>query len=203
MMTALKARLRPYSCPFEVLIPFVPDGSHVLDVGCGAGYLLVLLASFQTSISGLGIDESSTAIDAANRMLQRLNESGSRCTLNFSHVRGMDEWPREQFDVVMLVDVIHHVPPSLHKVFLQEAASRVRPGGVLLYKDMCLRPLWRRTANKLHDLLLAREWIHELSSQAAVRILVQSGFEVCHAETIHRLWYGHELLVFRRTATSP
>jgi hypothetical protein len=36
----------------------------------------------------------------------------------------------------------------------------VKQGGMLLYKDMGRRPLWRAWANRLHDLLMVKEWIH-------------------------------------------
>src|SRR6266576_3469231 len=63
---------------------------------------------------------------------------------------------------VSMIDVMHHVPPSFQKEFLLTACRHVRPSGLLIYKDMCRRPRWRAAANRLHDLVLARQWINYL-----------------------------------------
>ncbi|HBM90547.1 MAG TPA: hypothetical protein DD400_01520, partial [Rhodospirillaceae bacterium] len=36
--------LRPFICPFEVLLKEIPEKSRVLDIGCGTGFILNLLA---------------------------------------------------------------------------------------------------------------------------------------------------------------
>src|SRR6187455_1904363 len=44
--------LRPHICPFDRLIDYVPNGICIIDVGCGSGLLLGLLAA--TTKSRLG-----------------------------------------------------------------------------------------------------------------------------------------------------
>ncbi len=41
----LLQRYRPCICPFESLVPDIQEGSSVLDVGCGCGLFLGLLAA--------------------------------------------------------------------------------------------------------------------------------------------------------------
>ena len=61
-------RYRPYICPFEELIPEVPIGASVLDVGCGAGLFLGLLDAVGREPDGTGFDASPQGIKLAKAM---------------------------------------------------------------------------------------------------------------------------------------
>ena len=190
-------RWRPYICPFENLLPFVPDNATVLDVGCGSGLFLgLLVASGHDIASGVGFDASPDAIDAAQHMARVVERREGRAVLAFHRLDVAAPWPAGPFDVVAIIDVIHHVPPGQQSNVLEAASSRVAPGGVLIYKDMCRRPLWRAGMNRLHDIVLARQWIHYLPIDEAERCLCATGLRVRHRATANRVWYGHELLVF-------
>jgi 2-polyprenyl-3-methyl-5-hydroxy-6-metoxy-1,4-benzoquinol methylase len=39
-----KQVLRPYICPFHILIDLIPSEANILDVACGAGLFISLLA---------------------------------------------------------------------------------------------------------------------------------------------------------------
>jgi protein-L-isoaspartate O-methyltransferase len=41
-------------CPFECLVPHIPPRASVLDVGCGAGLFLALLAGAVPGVVGVG-----------------------------------------------------------------------------------------------------------------------------------------------------
>jgi 2-polyprenyl-3-methyl-5-hydroxy-6-metoxy-1,4-benzoquinol methylase len=193
--TRLLQRWRPRICPFDVLLRHVPAGSTVLDVGCGAGLLLGLLARTGRLGRGTGFDASGDAIDMAQRMSSRL-EPG---LLSFERRDAGAAWPAGMFDVVALVDVLHHVPRDRQQHVVQEAIRHVAPGGRLLYKDMCRRPRWRAAANRLHDLLLARQWIHEVPLEDVRRWMEEAGMSITHTERVNRLWYGHDLLIARKS----
>jgi 2-polyprenyl-3-methyl-5-hydroxy-6-metoxy-1,4-benzoquinol methylase len=187
-------RYRPYICPFAELIEQVPAGSNVLDVGCGAGLYLGLLASQGRIGGGVGFDSSPAAIAAAQTMSQKL----APIRLDFRHL-GVDEtWPDGAFDVVSLIDVMHHVPRPVRPDVIRLAAERIRPGGRFIYKDMVRRPLWRAAANRAHDLIMARQWISYEPIEAVEAQCRAIGLELVHRQDINMLWYGHELRVFRK-----
>jgi hypothetical protein len=58
---------------------------------------------------------------------------------------------------------------------------------------MCLRPWWKSQANRLHDLVVAREFITYAPVQAVEQWANEAGMHVILREDISRFWYGHEL----------
>jgi 2-polyprenyl-3-methyl-5-hydroxy-6-metoxy-1,4-benzoquinol methylase len=185
-------------CPFERLVSFVPPRSSVLDVGCGAGLFLALLAGTVEDIEGVGFDTSGVAIKTAKHMGERVRESGLRAQLRFEQWDATAPWPAGSFDVVSIVDVMHHVPPDHQRSALETAASKVNPGGILLYKDMADRPALHAGMNRLHDLVLARQWIRYVPIATADQWARDCGLEVEHRESATRLWYQHDLRVYRK-----
>lgn len=185
---------RPYISPFEVLLQSVPPGSRVLDIGCGGGLFLGLLARTGRIRRGLGIDTSERAITVASEMTARLPADHG---VRFEARSAALPLPSEGYDVVTLLDVMHHIPPEHQRAVLEKALRCVEPGGLVIYKDMALRPWWRAQANRLHDLLIARQWIHYLPLQQALAWAQAAGCTVVEQRTVNMLWYGHEMVVFR------
>ena len=186
-------RLRPYNCPLDVLLSLLPDSGSVFDIGCGCGLLLGLAVRSGKSIRGVGVDTSKGAIQMAKDM---------GVEIEFRCVRSIADWPAEHFDAISMIDVMHHIAPAQQGEAFAAAAARVKPGGILIYKDMVRRPFWRAWANRLHDLLFARQWIHYYPIEWIDAAARSFGLTRLRAERIDRLWYGHELRAFRR-ATIP
>ncbi len=186
---------RPLICPFGPLIEAVPQGARLLDGGCGSGLFLGLLAHLGCISFGHGFDASREAIALAERMKERHPE-GHRLLFE---CRGAEEpWPEGEFDVVSVIDLIHHVAPGNQAEVIRKAASRVRRGGLFLYKDMTRRPRWRVLASVLHDLVLARQWFHIPSFEAAAEAAGACGL-IARERAVHNMfWYGHEIGVFQR-----
>jgi hypothetical protein len=97
-----------------------------------------------------------------------------------------------------MIDVLHHCPPAIQRTFFEAACDRVRPGGRLIYKDMCRSPLWMAWANRIHDLLKARQWNHYVPINDVEEWGAARGFRVIGSERINMHAYGHELLILER-----
>lgn len=197
LLARLMMTYRPYIVPFGLLMAVVPNNARVLDIGCGAGLFLALLARTRGLASGTGVDASGAAVAAARAMAESI---GAEAHLEFVRSNDVTGWPGGTFDVVSLIDVMHHVASANRQGFFAAAAARVAPGGLLLYKDMVSRPLWRAAANRFHDLVLARQWIRYVPYDAAAAWAGQAGLPEEWHVLVNRLWYGHELAVFRRPA---
>lgn len=195
-------RNRDRICPLDVLLETVPPASSVLDVGCGAGLFVMLLAATGRASSAVGVDTNEKALAAARQAARRLGTAAGAApgAFAFRTVRSSAGWPGGPFDVVSLIDVMHHVPPEERRAFLSAASRRVRPGGLLVYKDVCSAPAWRAWANRLHDLVLARQWVHEAPLADIEAWAAATGLVVRQRRRYARLIYGHELVVFRKPA---
>ena len=106
---------------------------------------------------GRGFDASRSAIGLAKVMTGNLN-GGTPVSVEYRDATA--EWPDRLFDVISMIDVMHHVAPASQAQVIRAAAARLAPGGILIYKDMVEYPRWRAWANRLHDLVLAHQWIH-------------------------------------------
>ena len=98
------------------------------------------------------------------------------------------------YNVVTMVDVLHHVPRASQAAFLADVASRMDAGAKLILMDIDAgRPL-RAMANQLHDLLLSREWVQPVSAKKAFDLLGQATLTPAHPRLFSTLWYGHYLI---------
>ena len=190
---------RPYVCPYEKLVSFVPNGAKVLDFGCGTGSLLAVLAALNRLGYGVGCDVSRAPLSAARAAAARI---GATDRLDFLHIDDVESAPMGPFDVVAMVDVLHHIPLSARAGAIAAAARRMASGGLFIYKDMTDRPLWRRLAHTLDDLVFSHELVHQVRNGEVESWAMQSSLTLEHAEYIPRLVYGHQLRVFRKSYIS-
>ena len=188
------AAWRPLICPYEPVTRWVPPAAHVLDFGCGAGALLALLSERRQIASGIGCDVSANAIATAKAAQARL----SRDVLEFRHIADFRDIPADQFETVVMIDVLHHIPPARQQEAILAAARRVAPGGRLIYKDMTHHPFWRRWANTTHDLLLSGQLVQYVAPDRVASWAQDAGMTLLHAEDSARFVYGHQLRVFSR-----
>jgi hypothetical protein len=61
-------------------------------------------------------------------------------------------------------------------------------------------PWYCAGANRLHDLVVAREWIHYVPVVVIERWAAGLRLELQTAASFRMLWYQHDLRVFRKSA---
>ena len=144
--------------------------------------------------AGHGVDRSKRAIRDAQRIAS--DSAGPR--LRFQVMDSLEGVPSREYDVVSLVDVVHHVPKSEQIGFLIEVASKLRPGGTLIYKDISAKHLFWRFFNTLHDLAKAREFVNYVSDARLMNAARQAGLEHCVTSYVRKLWYMHVIYILRK-----
>jgi 2-polyprenyl-3-methyl-5-hydroxy-6-metoxy-1,4-benzoquinol methylase len=194
MLTRELVAWRHLICPYEPITRWVPPAAHALDFGCGAGALLALLSERRQIASGIGCDVSIDGIATAKAAQARLSHD----VLDFRRIADFKDIPADKFEIVVMIDVLHHIPPTHQQEAISAAARRVAPGGRLIYKDMTRHPFWRRWANTTHDLLLSGQLVHYVAPDRVVRWALDAGMTLLHAEDYSRFVYGHQLRVFSR-----
>jgi len=129
------------------------SGKHILDAGCGEGYLSRELASLGATV--VGVDSSERLIEAA-RQVPPLSDDRTRFVIG--DFTDLTSWDPETFDIVVSNHSINEVadPASAFRGF----ARILVPKGllVLLMLHPCFyRPPSRRTY-EVHDATLPTEY---------------------------------------------
>jgi len=115
----------------------VPQGSRVLDIGCGDGKVSVLYRKKGCKVTG--IDISQDAIEQANKVgIQASQWNLNNLPLPFEDSR---------FDVVTIVDVLEHIENPL--ALLRECRRILVPTGRLIIST----PNFARLGNRIRMLL--------------------------------------------------
>jgi 2-polyprenyl-3-methyl-5-hydroxy-6-metoxy-1,4-benzoquinol methylase len=115
------------------------DQRRLLEIGCGAGELLV--QAQQKGFEVRGIEFSSSSVAVANSRLGRTAvEAGTLETMNI---------PRQHFDVVVGCDVVEHVRDP--QAFLARVYECLKPGGMVF--------LITPSPDSLSRKLLGRHWM--------------------------------------------
>ena len=114
-----------------------PDVRRILEVGCGEGALSERLVAAWPEARLLGIDVAAT--------VGRLY-AGDPARAGFRRMPLAEVAAAEPaaFDLVVMGDVLHHVPPPARRGLLAEVAATLAPGGLFVFKD------WARAATPIH-----------------------------------------------------
>ncbi|HYL73826.1 MAG TPA: methionine biosynthesis protein MetW, partial [Bryobacteraceae bacterium] len=134
---------------FPLMSDLIPEGATVLDIGCGDGGFLSYLKS-QKTVRECGIDIADPAVDAC----RNLGLNARRVTL---FELAAEDPPDKQFDIVVMSEVIEHVPNS--EDFLRTAWSLTRSRLIISFPNIAFWPHRLR-------LLLGRNPIQWLYYQA-------------------------------------
>ncbi|MGD9806267.1 MAG: bifunctional 2-polyprenyl-6-hydroxyphenol methylase/3-demethylubiquinol 3-O-methyltransferase UbiG [Hyphomicrobiaceae bacterium] len=122
-MTYLRDRLAAH---FERALPAIKPltGLRVLDIGCGGGLVSEPLRRLGATVTG--IDPATDNVAAA-----RAHADISGLTIDYRAVTAEEIAAQdEQFDAVLCLEVVEHVPDPA--AFIKLAAGLVRPGGLLI-----------------------------------------------------------------------
>ena len=102
-------------------------GQDILEVGCGVGYGAVLISTLHPR-SYVGIDLMPEMIDLAKK--QSGLENAEFCVMDAAD---MGEFPDQSRDVVVIFDILHHIPEW--RQVLRECHRVLRVGGKLFLEE--------------------------------------------------------------------
>jgi SAM-dependent methyltransferase len=105
-------------------------GMHVLDLGCGEGYVARLVAQAGAQ-SVFGIDISSEMVGRA----QQAGANGAPCPMTFQsgNATNFREFPREQFDRVIAVFMVSYLSRAEMTQVFRTVRPRLAPGGRFIF----------------------------------------------------------------------
>lgn len=104
----------------------VPEGSCILDVGCGTGNALAILVERKPVLLA-GLDISEGVLKVARRKML-----GHAADLRVGDAENLP-WKDNTFDVALMTATIHHFPNTDRAV--REVCRVLKPGGRLIVAD--------------------------------------------------------------------
>jgi O-antigen chain-terminating methyltransferase len=143
----------------RVYVDDLREHQPVLDVGCGRGELLGLLREAGIEASGVDADADMAAF-AAGEGLDVVQGDG------LAHLESLADG---SLGAVVAAQLVEHLPPAVLVRFLQLAAQKLRPGGILVAETINpLSPLALRSyfADLTHAQPLVPETLELLAKQA-------------------------------------
>ncbi len=158
---------------FETLLP---NQGRLLDIGAGTGHVAALLRTPGRNVVGCDI------MNLLMLPLPYVLADGSQ--LPFLGA---------SFDAALLITVLHHVPKSLHRRFLEEAARVLKPGGTLVVMEDTFHGAIEREATQFSDSVMNGEFAgHPHANRTLaewVAMTTEAGFCISH-QVEHVAWYG-------------
>jgi len=168
------ARYRAFFVDLEKVIdslPPLPQNAQILDVGGGDGAVLnVILGRYPNA--------RATMIDLSTKLGSSLvPERAQRVTMlpgvTLREYQGMD---RPRPDLVVISDVLHHIPPAQRPGFFAELRAVICGNETALFVKDVEPGSWRATAGYLADRYISRDPNVELIGEASLRALLRETF---------------------------
>jgi len=128
------AFIRGSICPFDRILPYIPERGRLLDIGCGSGLWLTYLSLERPDLrlEGVDPDPRKLAIAQSTDVPDLMLHQGSALDI-----------PESAFDCITIVDVLYLLPANDKRSVLRACREALRPGGVLIVKEIDVRPRWK------------------------------------------------------------
>ena len=170
--------------------PHLPAGSRLLEIGCGAGNLLL-----QATVAGsypVALDLSMQALTFVRSRLEEVR-SGTEAPNGFVCTQAIGEslpFPEDTFDCILLSEVIEHL--AAPEISIQEAMRVLCPGGRLLVTTPNYRSFWPLMEWAVDRLNMApkmagEQHISRFHLSSLKRMLLESGAGLEYAGSIYSL----------------
>lgn len=107
-------------------------GAKFLDIGCGTGGFITLLAQSFNNSSFVGIDPVTHGIEAGN---YNISELGLNNQISLKHMGGEDINYNDEFDVASMILTLHEILPGYRKKVVENIYKALKSDGHLLIFD--------------------------------------------------------------------
>lgn len=121
----VKVRLEKYYALFD---QHIPKNAHIVDIGCGYGFMAYMLSFMSDDHTILGIDYDVQKIATANHCIHKSERlefiQGDISTMSI---------PRA--DVYLLADILHYLPRQQQKDVFDRLAGAMHASAILIIRD--------------------------------------------------------------------
>jgi 2-polyprenyl-3-methyl-5-hydroxy-6-metoxy-1,4-benzoquinol methylase len=126
---------------------WAPKARSILEVGCGEG-------AGTSRLANAFPDADILAVDISDRVGRLYAGPSAGATFRRVTVQELAAELPGRFDLIVMCDVLHHIPPELRDEILAATRDLLAPGGSFAFKD------WERTATPVHWIAYAADrWL--------------------------------------------
>lgn len=143
----LYTRIKIVLLPLGEIAERLPKQGLILDMGCGFGYVANYLNLDSPQRVIVANDLAASRIASAQRTV------GSRRNIEFHAIDSRDI-ERADFEGASVVDVLHHVPYDQQQPLIDDLYRKLKPGGVLVFRETD-----KRLALRYYLFNCALEWL--------------------------------------------
>jgi len=162
----------------------IERGQRILDIGCGTGSLVALIAERHPEAEIVGLDPDPRALARARRKCDR---AGATVALDLGYADALP-YPDASFDRVLSSFMFHHLEAETKRGTLSEAMRILAPGGALHLLDF--GGTTGNTHGLLGHLLHSAEPLRENFEGGIPALMKEAGFAEA-GEIDHRSsWIG-------------
>ena len=161
-------------CPFDRVLPLIPESGRLLDVGCGSGLWLTYLALERPELRLEGIDPDPRKLALA---------ATSEAEIHALHAGDAADIPDGPFDCITIIDVLYLMPDAEKARVLGACFRALHPGGRLVVKELDTKPLWKLIPSRVQELVAVRlvnlthgDRLHFQPIEALVEAVEAEGF---------------------------
>jgi SAM-dependent methyltransferase len=146
----------PYKASLDLVIKKIcelaPEGSRLLDIMCGPGYLLGKIKEKRPDLILSGVDVDERYVSYGHDSYPGVYfEKGD--VLNWQ--------PKDKFDVVVCTGSVHHIPYELQEKAIANIASMAKSGGIVIISDCYVDNFSNENERKQASAKLGYEYIKE------------------------------------------
>jgi len=202
--TRVHTRVRWRTAPLDRVEELLPTDGDILDVGCGHGVFSMYLAlrGANRRVHGVDIDEAKVAIARA-----AMREASLEDRVVVESVG--DRWLPSpgSVDAVVVTDVLYLVGERRASELIGSFARALRPGGVVVIKEVDDQPRWKARVSDAQEQVATRAGltagatVEFLSPRWIERELRSAGLDVTHVSLgrgyplPHAVWVAREPVV--------
>ena len=146
-------RARWWTAPLPAVERHLPVAGRILEVGSGHGLLSLYIALCSRARSVVGIDIDAHKVTLAEAAAARFDPGEAQ--VEFSAV-GPGELPAGPFDAIVINDVLYLMPDAARRAVLDGCIERLDPDGVLVVKELDVRPRWKYLVGHVQELVATR-----------------------------------------------
>ena len=115
----------------DAFLSHIRPGMHVLEAGCGSGWLTLAMA--QRGAQATGLDISEQALTVGRNYYESIREEvDGSVTYKVADLNALELEPHS-LDVIAVCGALHHLPQAQHTV--SEFYKALKPGGLLWVSD--------------------------------------------------------------------